>query len=148
MITEATHLMMEQLEAGLGAIRATPTDAGAVRLIARRPREGEREVLDEAQLDLVHGLVGDSWKTRGSSRTPDGSAHPEMQITIKRPRYRGAAPDWDHWPLPGINFCRPDLSVENAPRAPGSHFGSAVLEVTLHLTRVARNSRPGSVPKR
>ena len=40
----------------------------------RRPGLGEREVLDEGELDLAVGLVGDSWVQRGSSKTTDGAA--------------------------------------------------------------------------
>ena len=40
-------------------------------LIVRRPRVNEREVLEEAQLDLMDGLAGDTWKYRASSRSAD-----------------------------------------------------------------------------
>ena len=42
-------------------------------MIVRRPQVGEREILEEGQLDLNDGLVGDSWKVRSSRRTADGS---------------------------------------------------------------------------
>ena len=48
----------------------------------RRPAPGEREVLDEGELDLAVGLVGDSWSQRGSSRTADGGPHPDMQLNV------------------------------------------------------------------
>jgi MOSC domain-containing protein YiiM len=132
MITEAKYVMMDQLEAGLESIRQTPTDAGAVRLIVRRPSEGERQVLQEGQLDLVQGLVGDGWKQRGSSRTPDGSAHPEMQITIMNARVIALlAPDQERWPLAGDQlFVDLDLSSQNLPPGARLAVGSAVLEVT------------------
>ncbi len=62
------HLTKEELEDGLGYIRKSPSDNGELRLIVRRPSEGEREVLDQGELDLELGLIGDNWKTRGSSR--------------------------------------------------------------------------------
>jgi hypothetical protein len=129
---QAKHLMLAQLEAGLDAIRQSPKDSGAVRLIVRRPRDGEREVLQEAELDLVDGLIGDSWKARGSKRTPDGSAHPEMQITIMNARVIAVlAPEPQHWPLAGDQlFVDLDLSSENVPPGTRIAFGSAVLEVT------------------
>lgn len=52
----------------------------------RRPAKNQREVLTEGMLDLVTGLVGDNWKTRGSSSTPGGSAHPDAQITMMNAR--------------------------------------------------------------
>ncbi|HKA82863.1 MAG TPA: hypothetical protein VKD21_03335, partial [Acidimicrobiales bacterium] len=65
------HLTTSRLEDGLDHIRSSPTDRGLVELIVRRPAVDEREVLDEGELDLAQGLVGDTWRTRGSSRTPD-----------------------------------------------------------------------------
>ena len=73
-----TYRTIEQLEAGLETIRQSPTDNGVLMLIVRRPRVEAREVLTEAELDVTVGLVGDSWRTRGSSRTADGTAHPDV----------------------------------------------------------------------
>src|SRR4029453_17000668 len=72
------HLTREELEAGVDAIRQSPKDDGVLRLIVRRPEIGAREVLEEADLDLIEGLVGDTWGKRTSKRTADGSPHPEM----------------------------------------------------------------------
>ena len=74
MITKQKHLTMAELEAGLDEILQAPKDEGLLRLIVRRPRVEEREVLEEGELHTSEGLVGDSWKFRSSSRTPDGSA--------------------------------------------------------------------------
>ena len=83
------HRTAEELTAGLDQIRQSPATAGRVELIVRRPVENEREVLDEGMLDLEVGLVGDAWKARGSSRTPDGSANPLTQLTAdERPHCR------------------------------------------------------------
>ena len=45
------HLSMDALEAGLDKIRNSPADQGVLRLIVRRPRTGEREILEQGQLD-------------------------------------------------------------------------------------------------
>ena len=74
----AKHLTMAELEAGLDAIRHAPKNEGGLELIVRRPQIDAREILEVGQLDLVVGLVGDNWKVRGSSRTLDGSSHPDM----------------------------------------------------------------------
>jgi hypothetical protein len=126
------HVTMSQLEAGLATIRHSPKDAGVLELIVRRPHVGEREVLEEGRLDLVEGLVGDNWRTRGSSRTADGSAHPDMQINIMNARMIAlVAQEKDRWQLAGDQlFIDLDLSAENLP--PWTHLalGSAVLAVT------------------
>ena len=80
------HLSTEELEAGLDEIRRSPSDEGVLELIVRRPREDEREVLEEGELDASEGLVGDNWKSRRSSRTPDGSPHPDMQLNVTNSR--------------------------------------------------------------
>lgn len=123
---------MAELEAALDDIRRSPKDEGILELIVRRPAVDEREVLEEGELDLVEGLVGDTWRTRGSGSTPDGSAHPDMQLTLMNARIIALlAQDKDRWPLAGDQlFVDMDLSGENL--APGTRLaiGSAVVEVT------------------
>src|SRR4030095_10773623 len=85
-IAEIKHLTMEELEAGLDEIRQAPKDEGVLQLIVRRPHVDEREILEEAELHLQEGLVGDSWIRRASSKTPDGSPHPDMQINVMNAR--------------------------------------------------------------
>src|SRR6185369_7904991 len=80
------HLTTSELEAGLEEIRESPRDGGVLELIVRRPEVEAREVLDEGRLDLIEGLAGDNWRTRGSSRTPDRSAHPDMQLNVMNAR--------------------------------------------------------------
>ncbi len=94
--------MLQELQAGLELIRQSPLDEGVVELIARRPQVGKRELLEHAELDLVEGLVGDNWKTRGSSGTPDGSANPGMQLNIMNSRVTAlVARDRKRWSLAG-----------------------------------------------
>jgi hypothetical protein len=127
-----TYVETRALEAGLDEIRGAPHDNGVVELIVRRPAEDAREVLDEATLDPTVGLVGDLWPTRGSSRTPDGSAHPGMQLTLMNARSAALiAGDRDRWPLAGdqlyVDF---DLSGENLPAGTRLAIGSAIVEVS------------------
>jgi hypothetical protein len=123
---------MEELEARLDEIRRAPKDGGVVELIVRRPAENEREVVVEAALDIAEGLVGDNWRTRGSSRTPDGSAHPEMQINVMSVRAAAAvALERERWQLAGDQlFLDLDLSRENLPPGTRLTIGTAVIEVT------------------
>lgn len=120
------------LEAGLDDIRRSPKDAGTVKLIVRRPAENEREILSEGTLDVVEGLVGDTWRTRGSKRTPDGSSHPEMQLNIMNARVAAlVAGDPDRWQLAGDQlYVDLDLSVTNLLPGTRLTLGSAVIEIT------------------
>jgi len=131
-MTEIKHLTKDQLEAGLDDIRRSPKDKGVLQMIVRRPQTEQREELLEGELDLVDGLVGDNWRTRGSSLTEDGSAHPEMQVTLMNSRVIDLlAQEKSRWKLAGDQlFVDLDLSIENLP--PGTHLalGSAVIEVT------------------
>lgn len=131
-MADAIHLTMKELEAGLDEILDAPKDEGVLKLIVRRPRIEEREVLEEAELDLVEGLVGDNWRTRGSSRTPDGSSHPDMQLNIMSSRVIAlVARSPERWQLAGDQlFLDLDLSAENLLPGTRLALGSAVLEVT------------------
>jgi hypothetical protein len=126
------HLTTDQLIRGLEAIGESPRDAGVLHLIVRRPGIGQRELVDEGELDVEAGLVGDNWKHRGSSRTPDGTAHPEMQINVMNARVIDLiAADRSRWALAGDQFFVDlDLSAANTPPGTRLAFGTAVLEVT------------------
>ena len=101
-------------------------------MIVRRPEVGVREVLPEGQLDLIEGLVGDSWKARTSRRTPDGSPHPDMQLNLMNARVVAlVSQDKQRWPLAGDQlFVDFDLSEANVPAGTKLAIGSAVIEVT------------------
>jgi hypothetical protein len=131
-IVDVWHLTMAELEAGLDSIRQSPKDGGAIAMIVRRPQVDAREVLEEGELDLAEGLLGDTWKVRGSSRTPDGSAHPDMQLNIINARVIALlAREKDRWPLAGDQlFIDLDVSSENLPPGARLALGSAVIEVT------------------
>ena len=126
------HLTTDEIEAGLGAIVDSPKDEGILRLIVRRPRIGAREVIEQGELDCVVGLVGDTWNMRKSSRTADGSPHPDMQLNVMNARVIALlAQDEARWPLAGDQlFLDMDLSAANLPAGTQLALGSAVIEVT------------------
>ena len=126
------HVTLAELEAGLENIRQSPTNAGVLELIVRRPQIEAREVLEVGELDLVEGLVGDNWKTRGSSQTTDGSAHPDMQLNIMNARVIALlAQKKERWSLAGDQlYMDLDLSEENVPPGTRLSLGNAVIEVT------------------
>src|ERR1043166_319376 len=126
------HLTTAELEAALDHLRQTPKDDGVLHLIVARPDVDEREVLDEAELHVTDGLIGDNWKVRGSRKTPDGSAHPEMQINIMNSRVTAlVAQEKDRWQLAGDQlYIDMDLSKDNLPAGSRIAVGSAILEVS------------------
>jgi hypothetical protein len=126
------HLSAQELEAGLDEIRRSPSDRGRVELIVRRPAVGEREVLAEGELDTVVGLVGDTWPQRRSTRTPDGSPHPDMQLNVMNARTVAlVAGSTERRALAGDQlYLDLDLSEANLPAGTRLELGSAVIEVT------------------
>ena len=131
-MAEEKHLTMAELEAGLDAVLQSPKNEGVIAMIVRRPQVDAREVMEEGELDLVEGLVGDTWKVRGSSRTPNGAAHPDMQLNIMNARVIALlAREKDRWSLAGDQlFIDLDVSAENLPPGTRLALGSAVIEVT------------------
>ena len=131
------HRTPDELEAFLPQLLAAPRDVGTLELVVRRPAPGQREVLDEGELDLELGLVGDSWPQRGSSRTADGGPHPEMQLNVMSARMVGfLAVDPARRALAGDQlYLDLDLSQDNLPVGSRLTIGDpagrgAVIEVT------------------
>jgi MOSC domain len=126
------HLSLAELEAGLPEIREAPRDEGELRLIVRRPAVEEREVLEEGELDTEAGLVGDCWRTRGSSSTEDGNANPDAQITLMNARVTALVAQSDErWALAGDQlYVDMDLSEANLPGGTRLAIGTAIIEVT------------------
>ena len=130
--TSIVHRTRTELEAALDHIRASPPDDGMLEMIVSRPAINAREVLDEGALDTVVGLIGDTWGKRRSSRTKDGSPHPEMQLTLMNSRVVDlVSGDRAQWPLAGDQFFVDlDLSVHNLPPGTRLSVGEAIIEVS------------------
>jgi len=107
-------------------VRSAPADVGTLELISRRPAVGEREVLEEGELDVELGLVGDTWSARGKRPSP------KAQLTIMGARAAAlVAGEPENWPPAGDQlFVDLDLSGENLPPGTRLAIGSAVVEVT------------------
>ncbi len=127
-----SHLTLPQLQAGLAHIEASPRDSGSIDAIVCRPAVNQREELSEAALDLEQGLVGDSWLARGYRKTPDGSAHPDMQLNLMNTRAIALiAGDRQRWSLAGDQlFVDFDLSHAHIPPGTRLAVGDAIIEVT------------------
>ncbi len=115
---------LDTLTAEVDAIRRSPADGGSVRLIVRRPAPDEREVLAEAELDTVGGLMGDRWSAEPRSL--------DTMLTLMNARAAAAvAGAIENWPPAGDQlFVDLDLSYANLPPGTRLEVGSAVIEVT------------------
>ena len=123
-MTGMEHLTTAALLAGLGEVRGAPTDDGRVELIVCRPAVDERVLLDEAVLDPAEGLVGDTWRERGSA--------PDRQLTVMNARAAAlVAADPARRSLAGDQlYVDLDLGGENLPPGSRLEVGSAVIEIT------------------
>jgi MOSC domain-containing protein YiiM len=120
----ARHLSYAELEAALPDIERSPRERGTLSLIVRRPRKGEREVLETATLDVEDGLVGDRWAL--------GKRRRVNQITVINARFLAVlAQERDRWPLAGdqlyVDF---DLSLQHVPPGTCLRVGAAEIEVS------------------
>ena len=124
------NIELTRLEESLDHIRMAPADGETVELIAARPAVDQRVVLSEAGLDTRDGLTGDNWRARGSSRTPDGSANPDAQLTLMNARVAATiAGERERWPLAGDQlYVDLDISLANLPPGSRVQIGSAVIE--------------------
>lgn len=118
---------LHALEAGLDEVRRSPRDAGTVELIARRPAEGARDVLEQAQLDPAEGMVGDRWWA--TRRDPTSR---ENQVTLMNARAAALVADSpEGWEAAGDQlYVDLELSYENLPPGTLLSLGSAVIQVT------------------
>ncbi len=118
-----------RFDSQLDAVHEAPRDDGRLELIVRRPAVEERETLEEAQLDLECGLVGDRWATRDKERTPSYLA---AQLTLIGTRLLAAIePDRTRWPIAGDQlYVDLDLCEGHLPVGSRLAIGSAVIEVS------------------
>jgi MOSC domain-containing protein YiiM len=119
----ARRLSYAELEAGLADIQCSPRERGSLVMIVRRPKSGEREVLEVGELHVEQGLVGDRW-SRGKRRQAN-------QLTLINSRLAALiAQTRDRWPLAGdqlyVDF---DLSLKHLP--PGSRVAIGVAEIEV-----------------
>jgi MOSC domain-containing protein YiiM len=117
---------VEELWADLDHVRAAPRNAGTLELIATRPAVGERDVVEEAELDVERGVIGDSWSRRGKR------PNPKSQVAIMSARAAAMiAGEREHWALAGDQlYVDIDLSAANLPPGTRLAIGTAVLEVS------------------
>jgi hypothetical protein len=126
------HLNTEQLTAGLDQVIAAPKDFGTIEMIVRRPADLEREEIESGEINTEDGLVGDNWRTRGSTANEDGASNPEAQLTLMNSRMTDlVARSRDRWAQAGDQiYVDMDLSEDNIPVGSRLAVGSAIVEVS------------------
>ncbi len=126
------HLTIEEIEAGLPAVRQSPRDHGVLKAIVIRPAENERAVLQQAELSPEGGVHGDAWA--GGSWTPrrDKNPNPDVQVTLTNARFMALiSPDESRRPLAGDQlYVDLDLSDDNLPPGQRIAIGTTILEIT------------------
>jgi MOSC domain-containing protein YiiM len=97
--------------------------------MVRRPAEGDREVVESAELSTEQGLVGDNWIDRVDE---NGEPYRPAQITLMNSRVADAvATSRDRWPLAGDQiYVDLDISHENLPAGARIQVGDAVVEIS------------------
>lgn len=124
------HLDRDQLDAGRDHVLASPTDSGTVEMIVARPAKRERTVLQQGELVVGAGLVGDNYLDRYPDRDePD----PEAQLNVMNSRSVDLVADGDRerWSLAGDQlFVDFDITESNTPAGTRLAIGSAVIEVS------------------
>jgi hypothetical protein len=120
------------LLAGIETIRNSPRDQGQVELIVVRPKDLERVVLAECTLSARLGAHGDVWADECWKTLPDGSPHPDVQITLMNSRCIALlAQEKSRWPLAGDQlYVDLDLSDDNLPVGQCLAVGTAILQIT------------------
>ena len=118
------HVSYTEIEAALPEIERSPRERGLLAMIVRRPKSGEREVLDAGMLDVGEGLIGDRWAR--------GKRQRENQLTVMNSRLVALlAQSKDRWPLAGdqlyVDF---DLSLAHVPAGTRIAIGAAEIEVS------------------
>jgi MOSC domain-containing protein YiiM len=126
------HIPLEQLQAGLPDILASPSDNGVLEGIVIRPGAGQRRELDSCSISLAGGAEGDHWAKGCWMSTDDGHPHPDVQICIMNARcIARIAGERSNWAPAGDNlFIDMDLTPANLPAGQQLAIGSAIIEVT------------------
>ena len=129
MIHHATDL---ELQVGLQTIKLSPQDHGSVEMIVVRPRDCERLVLTECEVSAKRGVHGDMWADGCWKKLPDGSPHPDVQVTLMNSRCIDLlAGDKNRWALAGDQlYVDLDLSMDNLPVGQQLAIGTAILQIT------------------
>ena len=111
----------------LNAVKASPKDAGVLKLIVLRLPGEQRSTPRQARLIAERGVEGDRWNLKSD-------ANPLAQVSVMNTRFLEAiAGDGERMTLAGDNLIVDlDLSDSNLPAGTRLRVGAAVIELTGH----------------
>lgn len=123
---------MPELMAALPDVLAAPKDETVVDQLCFRPAFNQRTFPDRLTLTRDQGVPGERWMTAPWLRLPDGSPHPDIQVSILPRRVMDLVwRDRDGTPHPGDTIIADlDTSEANLPEGTLLQVGSAVLRVS------------------
>ncbi|MDA0321139.1 MAG: MOSC domain-containing protein [Verrucomicrobia bacterium] len=126
------HLTLEQLKAGLARILESPSDDGALEMIAIRPAVDARVELEECELSAAEGVHGDRWTADCHLHLDDGRSHPDVQVAVINSRLIDLiAQGRERWSLAGDNlYVDLNLSSENLSVGQRLSIGDVIVQVT------------------
>lgn len=112
----------------LSAVKASPKDAGTLKLIVLRLPDEQRSRPLQAVLSTTNGVEGDRWS---AGKTPN----PLSQVSVMNARFLEAiAGSAERMDLAGDNLIVDlDLDESNLPAGTRLQVGEAVIEVTTQL---------------
>ena len=127
----------DELATHLDHLRAAPSEVGTLDLVVRRPANGEREILQEGELDEADGLVGDNWLSRATSRAVAEGRHLKAQVTVMSSRMIALLADTDAERALAGDQLYVDLDISHTNLPAGTRIalgdpedGGAVIEVS------------------
>lgn len=135
METAERNATQDELDAATEHVLASPKEKSVLQIIVVRPKANERQTLERAELSPSGGIAGDRWSVDHWEHLPDGSPHPQSQVSLMNYRVLELiAGNSAAMPLAGDNLIFDlDLSEENLPAGSRLNIGSQVI---LELTAV------------
>lgn len=117
------------LDTAVAVVRESPKEVGVVDLIALRPAELERKVVDEVLLTPEAGAEGDNWLDRVTAK---GDSRPETQLTLMNSRFaKAVTPQGGRIDMAGDQFYVDfDITQSNTPAGTRLRIGDAVIEIS------------------
>ncbi len=111
----------------IDSVRASPKDAGVLKLIVLRLPDEQRHTPSQAVISATHGVEGDRWNLKAN-------ANPLSQVSVMNARFLEViAGDVGRMNLAGDNLVVDfDLHESNLPAGTRLRIGQAVIEVTDH----------------